>query len=228
MAQAPWYTFPRIDNFGLKDPAGDFWKPDSNVQIPGNYPITALLPGTVTSVRQTDFGQTVVTVKLDHALNDLATYTFYEHMSSATVRTGDHLNAGDLLGYNNPGGAVPLGFGFYSGPVYGSGPAWTTLQQDLCPGCPGKLNPVKILDAAKAGKLGSYADTSGAPPASSGENCGADPICILTSWFTGWLAPQLKVWGEYIGIFVLALILIVVGFVLLNERAANQLIRKVA
>lgn len=150
----PWWVFPRIDNFGTIDPQGNFWKPDSNIQLPGNYPILALLPGTVTSVQKnTGFGgQTVVTIKLDSPLNSLATHSFYEHMSSATVTQGQHVNFGDLIGYNNPSGAVPLGFGFYSGDVYGSGSAWQTLQNDLRPGGQGLLNPTKTLDNAKKGK----------------------------------------------------------------------------
>src|SRR6266567_153601 len=158
--KAPWYTFPRIDNFGQIDPEGNYWKPDSNVQVPGNYPITALLPGTVTSVQQTSWGQTVVTVKLDSPLNSLATHAVYQHMSSATVRVGQHVNGGDLIGYNNPSGQVPLGFGLYSGDVYGSGSAWDTLQKDLAPGGAQQLNPVNLLDQAKKGNLvgllGSY------------------------------------------------------------------------
>ncbi len=153
--QAPWYTFPRIDNFGQIDPQGNYWKPDSNIQVPGNYPITALLPGTVTSVQTTSFGQTVVTIKLDSPLNSLATHTFYEHMSSATVRVGQHVTQGDLIGYNNPSGAVPLGFGLFSGDVYGSGSAWSVLQQDLKPGGAGLLNPVNMLNLAQAGHLNS-------------------------------------------------------------------------
>ncbi len=151
MAQ-PWWEYNRIDNFGTIDPQGNYWKPDSNIQLEGNYPIVAILPGIVTSVQYTSFGQTVVTIKLDSPLNSLATHTFYEHMSSATVRTGQHVSVGDLIGYNNPSGQVPLGFGLYSGDVYGSGSAWQILQHDLAPGGAQLLNPVSLLDSAKSGQ----------------------------------------------------------------------------
>lgn len=141
-----WWTFPRVDNFGLIDPAGPYWKPDSNIQLPGYYPVTAILPGTVTNVQVTQWGQHVVTVKLDQPLNNLATHTFYEHMSADGVQVGQHLNAGDLIGYNNPSGGVPLGFGLYPGDVYGSGPGWGILQNDLKPGGAGLLNPVALLN----------------------------------------------------------------------------------
>ena len=80
MANAPWYTFSWLQNFGTIDPQGNYYKPDVNVQAPGYAPITALLPGTVTSVQNTSFGQTTITVKLDKAINSLASHTFYEHL----------------------------------------------------------------------------------------------------------------------------------------------------
>ena len=149
----PWYTFSWLENFGTIDPQGNYWKPDVNVQAPGGTPITALFPGTVTSVQQTSWGQNVVTVKLDNALNYLATHTAYQHMSSANVQVGQHVQTGSLIGYNNAAGQVPVGFSFYSGDVYGSGSAWNTLQQDLAPGGAGLLNPGKLLGVPEGGYL---------------------------------------------------------------------------
>lgn len=202
---APWYTFPRIDNFGQIDPEGPYYKPDSNIQIPGGYPVTALLPGTVTAVAWTSWGQTVVTVALDSPLNSLATHTFYEHMSSATVRMGQHVSFGDLLGYNNPAGQVPLGFGLYSGDVYGSGSAWTTLQNDLKPGGAGLLNPVSLLDAFASGKgVGGYtgpvtlgASTTVTPP--TGNPLG------LPQGLTDWIGNPVRLFKLLGGILLIAL-----------------------
>src|ERR1700738_704718 len=163
MADQPWYTYNRIDNFGQIDPQGNYYKPDSNVITPYGAPITALLSGTVTSVQRTGYGQTVVTVKLDKAINSLATHTFYEHMHSSTVTQGQRVNAGDLIGYANlQGEGANLGFGLYPGDVYAVGPGWAQLQSDLAPGGAGLLNPVKLLDAAKAsgGKLTGLAGVS--------------------------------------------------------------------
>jgi murein DD-endopeptidase MepM/ murein hydrolase activator NlpD len=215
----PWYTFPRIDNFGTIDPQpGTGWKPDSNIQIPGNYPITALLPGTVTSVQRTGFGQTVITVKLDNALNNLATHTFYEHMSSSTVSTGQHVSAGDLIGYNNPSGQVPLGFGLYGGDVYGSGPAYQTLQNDLAPGGANQLNPTNLLNQAKKGNLninnpGGLTSSYNAPITS---NCG---LLDISCWATSI--------GEHIAIFVLGLVLIIVGLLLIGFKPVENAAQKV-
>jgi hypothetical protein len=215
-----WWTYPRVDNLGMTDPAGPFRKPDSNIQVPGNYPIVAILSGTVTSVQRTSWGQSVVTIKLDTPQNSAATHTFYEHLSSSTVHIGQHVNQNDLIGYNNPSGAVPLGFGFYGGDVYGSGSAWQQLQNDLAPGGAGLLNPVKFLNAAKGGSI--PAGTGG----TSSVDCGVDPVCMITQWWITSLGPTVKQWGEYIAIFVIAIILLIVGFFLLNERTAMQLARK--
>lgn len=147
---APWWDsqFSRVDNLGAyPDPAGPYYKPDTNVQLPPGYPVIAISPGTVTSVQQTSWGQHVVTVRLDDRHNDLATHEFYEHMSSANVAPGDHVNQGDTIGYNNEG-SPPLGFGFYSGDVYGSGSAWQILQNELAAhGNNSQLSPVAFLDS---------------------------------------------------------------------------------
>ena len=144
---APWWQFPRIDNLGAyPDPEGPYYKPDSNIQLPPGYPIAAISSGTVTSVQKTSWGQWVVTVRLDSPINKLATHQFYEHMSRATVSVGQHVNQGDLIGANNQSGP-PLGFGFYSGDIYGSGSAWQTLQNDLAAyGDNSLLSPVAFLD----------------------------------------------------------------------------------
>lgn len=152
--QKPWYTYARIDNFGSIDPQpGGYWKPDSNILCPPGYPVTALLPGVVTSVARTSWGQSVVTIKIK-PLNSLATHTFYEHMHSATVRAGQSVSAGTLIGYSNyQGEGAALGFGLYSGDVYGSGQAWSILQNDLRPGGAGLLNPVALLNSAASGQI---------------------------------------------------------------------------
>lgn len=163
--QKPWFSYPRIDNFGSIDPQGNYWKPDSNILCPAGYPVTALLPGVVTSVSRTNWGQSVVTIKLNKPLNSLANHTFYEHMHSAMVRGGQAVSAGDLIGYTNyQGEGANLGFGLYSGDVYGSGSAWSVLQNDLKPGGAGLLNPVPLLNSAASGQLivpnGNYSGSS--------------------------------------------------------------------
>ncbi len=210
MADKPWYQFPRIDNIGSRDPQGPYPKPDSNVQLPGLYPITALNSGRVTAVTTTSFGQTMVTVKLDNPFNSLATHEFYEHMSNATVSVGQHVSGGDLIGHNNPTGAVPLGFGLYSGDSYGFGSAWATLENDIKPGGANLLNPVAILNKAAGGTIptgtGTNTDTSGASPG------------------TAWLA-QSGPESQKIGIFILALVLAGFGTYILFQKQINGAVK---
>lgn len=227
----PWWTFPRIDRFGTIDPQGNFWKPDSNIQLPGNYPITALLPGTVTDIHN-DPGQTqtVVTVKLDNPLNSLATHTFYQHLSSSSVQVGQHLSTGDLLGYNNPSGKVPLGFGFYSGDVYGQGTAWNTLQNDLKPGGAGLLNPTQLLDFAKGQGNNINVTTTGPEAGFSIPNpVNAIDSGIVSAFFNALGLPsaqQVQNTFEQIAIGFFALLLILVG--ILVVFFANPSTRQVA
>jgi hypothetical protein len=228
-ASQPWWQYPRIDNFGQIDPAGNFYKPDSNIQIPGYYPIAALLAGTVTSVQTTGFGQSVVTVRLDNPLNNLATHAFYEHMSSAAVGVGSHVSAGDLIGYNNPSGAVPLGFGLYSGDIYGSGSAWDILQQDLAPGGAGQLNPVALLNAASQGKLNSTTGVYASHPVSSVAQANSTVPIIgpLLDWLNqfkpviDWLTNPLRLFKITMGVGLL-----LVATIMLMAPSYEQAITK--
>lgn len=209
----PWWDFSRIDDFGTIDPAGPYWKPDSNIQIPGNYPVVAALPGTITSVRQTSWGETAITVKLDSPINSLATHTFYEHLGSATVQPGQHVGQGDLIGYNNPPGQVPLGFGFYSGDVYGQGADWGILQQDLAPGGAGLLNPVAFLNAMKAGTATPTVGMGGVPPQSDA----ATQAAVNTT---------LGSFAQRAGIFLLSLVLVGAGAFLLFKNQIEGAAKK--
>lgn len=147
-----WYEYPIFSHFGEKDAQGDYWQPDANLAVPWGFTVTALLPGTITSVQHTNYGQVVVTEKLDAPINSLATHMFFEHLHSNSVQEGDHVNIGDQLGITNfAGEGASLGVGLYSGDVYGSGPAWDTLQQDLAPGGAMQLDPTPLIDAAKNG-----------------------------------------------------------------------------
>jgi len=208
----PWYTFPRIDNFGQIDPEGNYWKPDANVLTPSGYDITALLSGTISSVQRTSWGQTVITEKLDSPLNSEATHMVYQHMHDAVVSVGQHLNAGDLLGQANyTGEGANLGVGLYSGDVYGSGSAWSQLQSDLAPGGAGLLNPTTLLNNAKNGLV-----TSTTGYSTTGSNV---PIVgPLIDWFQSqvdafkkWAAPLLDWISNPIRVLKLAVGVLMIG-----------------
>lgn len=149
-----WYQFDIVSHFGEIDREGNYWQPDANLAVPFDYPVTALLPGTITSVQVTSWGQTVITQRLDAPLNRLATHMFFEHLGSSTIAQNQRVTAGQLLGYTaGTSVGILLGVGLYSGDVYGSGEAWTILQNDLKPGGQGLLNPTKLLEDAKNGVI---------------------------------------------------------------------------
>lgn len=154
---APWYTFPRIDNLGGVEPFGGFPKPDSNIQLPTRYPVTALASGIVTAI---DGGNVawggVVTIKLDSPINSMATHMAYLHLASETVTLGQHVSQGQLIGLNGGSAAqgtqkVPLGFALYAGDHYGFGSEWSLMTRANLNG--GPLDPVPLLNAAAGGKL---------------------------------------------------------------------------
>jgi hypothetical protein len=152
-----WYRFPRVDNIGHPDPFGGFPKPDSNIQVPAGYPLTALLPGTVTGVNHAASFGAVVTIKFDvpPATNPKAAYYFYEHMrSDIPVKVGDHVFSSQIIGYNGSSQAegsqkVPCGFGLNAGPSYGADGAWGVTNANIMT----VYNPVQLLDQAANGTL---------------------------------------------------------------------------
>lgn len=234
MASQPWWTFPRIDNFGTIDPAGPYWKPDTNIQVPGDYPIQSLFSGVITSVQQgTSWGQDVITEALNNPINSEATHVFYEHLSSVDVYPGEQVSQGQLLGYNNPTGAVPLGFGFYSGDVYGSGPAWSQLQSDLAPGGSGMLNPTNLLNSIQNSATpysGLLSSPPGFPypglpgnyppgyPSLSCSNILPQQVCDFFGAFgTALTAMSNRIFWERVGIGLFALLVIILGIKLFME-----------
>lgn len=227
----PWYTYPRIDQFGTIDPQGPYWKPDSNIQVPQGTDITSLGSGVVTSVQRTSWGQNVVTVRLDHAINSLATHMFYEHLSGANVQVGQRVNFGTKIG-SWAGGTSP-GFGFYGGDVYGSGPAWQQLQNDLCPGCANQLNPVSFLNNLQGGQgmpTGANGGQGQAPAGGGGGGGGGtttstlapqavpcapfDIGCGLSNFWNVNVLPFL----EHVTLVIFAIVLIIVGFILMGSN----------
>lgn len=150
-----WFEYPIISRFGETDREGDYWQPDANIGCPlDGFPVTALLDGVVSSVQHgTSWGQDVITIRLKTPLNRKASHIFYEHLGDTTVSSGQVVKSGDLIGHTASSSVgILLGFGLYSGDVYGSGQAWTVLQDDIRPGGEQLLNPTELLNDARAGK----------------------------------------------------------------------------
>lgn len=143
----PWYTYPRIDNFGqYPDPVGLYAKPDSNIDCPAGTPITALASGIVTGGRRQPWGPLAwsITIKLDEPLNVVATHMAYNYVESPRVSVGQRVSQGEILAE--------------AGNPYGVGTAFALCDSDLY-GTPtvnspftGRyinplLNPVPFLDS---------------------------------------------------------------------------------
>lgn len=223
-----WWTANRIDNFGqYPDPEGAFPKPDSNILVPGGTIFTTLFPGTVTGVDTSSSYGNVVTIKLDNAINPAATHIAYLHLTSPYpgLKVGDHVTSGQKVGIGGGGastsGAMP-GFALTSSDMYGHGTGWADNVKGswINP----LLNPVPVLDAAKAGKLASFPlqSTGNASSSSSSapvqQNCAPWDIgCMMSN-----LGPLLVNWGEHIAVFVIALLLIILGVYLLNQKVIDN------
>lgn len=229
-ATAPWYTYPRVDAYGTPDTFGGFPKPDSNVEVPDGYPITALLSGVVTGINSPDGSVpawgAAITIKLDQPINSLATHTAYIHLSSIAsgLAVGSRVNAGDVIGYS--GGAraagtqkVPIGFALYAGDIYGYGPQWS---QDLGNA---SLNPTSVLDAAKNGNL--TVNTGGGSGLAGVANSLIN-LSPITNWISSlgplwaWLQNPLRAVKLIAGILMLlvSLLLLITPGDTIEEKAA--------
>jgi hypothetical protein len=155
-----WWTFQRYDHIGEPDRFGGFPKPDSNIQVPDGYPIANILPGIVSGINSPNgtipaFGATV-TIKLDKPLNDLADHISFLHLEDVTVRQGQRVQPGDIIGHSGGNRAagtqkVVLGFALYHGEYYGiDGFQYMTLENLTGNG---KLNPVPLLDSLSTGNI---------------------------------------------------------------------------
>ena len=176
-----------------------------------------------------DPGYGVVTIRMDTPYGPQDVY--YQHINidpSIKLCTGSNCPGqrvikGQVIGTggvgNPPQNVLEMGVNVPWGGIWGSnhpGP-WVdpeTIIRSLM------MNYGSNTTSFTATSTGTSTNTG----ASAG-GCGIDPLCYLTSWWTATAAPTLKVWGEYIAIFLIAVTLIVVGFVLLNEKAATSAVR---
>lgn len=195
-----------------------------DVGAPGGTPVLAIADGPImASGCWNDAGHCVITQRVNvpgAGPQDL----YYQHIQIASgIRTGQNLKRGQVIGTVN--GTVngiaynetELGFNSRWGGVWGTNH----------PG-PWVADPRPWLNAILSGSGGAPPATGTAPTSASAPGgLSLDPMTILVNFWTATAAPRLKVWGEYIAIFLIAVVLIIVGFFLLNGQAATQLAKKV-
>jgi hypothetical protein len=145
----PWFMYDIVVPFG--DPGFDvaFGGPhDLDIGAPPNYPVTALLPGTVASMSEPAWGKQVG-IRLDHPYNGIPFFAFL-HLSAVdpALALGRHVSKGDRIGWvggasdeaqyagtSNPTGQnflntslrssrIQVGIALMRGPEYGVDAGW--------------------------------------------------------------------------------------------------------
>lgn len=170
-------------------------------------PVTALLSGTVVSQRTGLPWGTEVFIKPD---NGEPQYYYY-HLDTLNTQPGQHVNSGDIIGLSggqNVGGANP------SSPTMSSGPhthvgfftSFTDTQLGSRPFGPDITPLIQSLQ-------------NGGQPPSSVSSVPAPPIAG-TSFFT-----QI---GQKIGLFLVGIIFLFLGFYLLFEKQVKAGMQKTA
>lgn len=163
-----WYEYDYTLLFGQGDP-GIGGEHGIDFATPIDTPVTFLASGTITDISYPVWG-IQVTWKLDTPYLGKVPFAYQIHLDaiSPNLRIGNHINAGDLLGWS--GGAIsndqignatnPTGthfknspemseaphteFGFCYGPVYGSGDGFLPPAQHP------ELNPEPFIDKIRA------------------------------------------------------------------------------
>lgn len=166
----PWFMYPFTIRFG--DPNSNVLlggPHDLDVGPPANYPVTALLAGTIVDISAPIWGKQVG-VQLDHPYNGIP-YMAFLHLSAVNpaLRKDQHVSVGDLIGWvggatdeaqyagtSNPTGhnfvndpsqssQIQVGVALMRGPVYGQGAGWVDF---IAHGVDWSLDPTQlILDA---------------------------------------------------------------------------------
>lgn len=209
-----WYQYPSDSPGGgyqeIIDPMGNYLKPDTNIAVPSGTPITTWDSGTITSV--VDRGRSLaglsVTEKLDNPVNNQAQYASFNYLGSATVAPGQRVQAGQQLGVAGSPYGVNFALALGTSPVWGS----------QCPQCTSKqpnLDPRIVLRALNNGTL-----PEGGTPTSSGTDLSSLPFG-LGGVVTG-LQGSIVNFTEETGIFIIALVLIILGVMILASKQIRE------
>src|SRR6266702_3014202 len=216
---AAWIASPSIIMYGRWNhppPSGNPNAPGEggvDLTAPQGTPIYALATGTVigagywTGNASDPSGKAhgVVTTRINvpgAGAQDL----YYQHLTiDPSIKAGSIVQKGQQIGTVGAFGETEMGFNANWGTIWGTNH----------PG-PWASDPRPMLKALMTDN-----SVSSAPTDSTTFNP-LDPTTYFTS-----MVPTLKSWGEYIAIFLIASVLIVIGFVLLNEQAVGKAVKGV-
>lgn len=221
----PWYLYPIDSNGGgygqILDPycarcgCCTYLKPDTNIAIPQGTPITALRSGTVTDV--TDHGAggggLSIVIQDNSPINSVATHEAYNYLGSSQVRIGQTVQAGQQIG--KAGSPYGINFALALTPDTTWGGSSFNLNAKGDP----RLNPLQLLDPARAGQPlpQSTSDTTGTGVTGLPFGIGS----AITS-----LEQSFVNFSEEVGVFILALMLIILGVILLAGKQIKGIAEK--
>lgn len=200
----PWYTSPMDTPGGgygeMVDPVClsgvsncNYLKPDTNLAVQAGTPITSLTSGIVTDVHDYGIccGGLSTTVKMDNPPNSLAQYVSYNFLGSSNAYVGQRVNTGQQIGKAGSPYGINFALALSADPHWGGPNFHYNAVGDP------RLDPRQLLSTARGGTgLSSPPDNSNSP-----------------SFITGLT--------EHIFVFLIALVLIVVGFVIIARPAAE-------
>lgn len=182
-----------------------------DVGTPNGTPVYAIADGPViASGCWNDSAHCVVTTRVNvpgSGAQDL----YYQHIQiDPSIKTGSQVKRGQKIGVVGPYNEIELGFNSGWGGIWGANHPGPWIR-----------DPRPWLNAILGGN--GDAPTTTASTASTGASILTDPIGAF--WTTA--APTFKQWGEYAAIFVLAIVLVIIGFVLIGGGDATKKVKKV-
>ena len=187
----------------------------TDIGTPYHTPITALFSGTVVSQRTGLGWGTEIFIKPD---NPAIPEYYYYHLDTLNTRTGQHLNAGDVIGLSggqNSGGSNPSSTTFSTGPHthVGFWSSWIAVPGLGTRPFGPNITPYILAFARGASTANIATDTSSStsPAGASGSS----------DWQT-----QFHTEGIKIGLFLIAFIVAGFGGYVLFQKQADALLHK--
>ena len=199
-SDAPGTSYGQVQDPACQGQPNCYLKPDVNIQVPSGTPITALLPGTVTSVRDqgwNDGGLSVV-IKSDQPINNLATHTAYNFLGSSNVSVGQHINGGQQLGIAGSPYNIFMALALTTDDIWGNGGFHYNAT-----GNP-QLDPHQLLNALSSGSFANLQQGT--------QQAGTQTGNVNLGGLNAWITNPIRIIKMVVGILLvgIALVLLVV------------------